>query len=84
VRFIDADMASLDLQQLRFRHATLQETGPRHATRVRSRRQLELKAQRNVEVMWLLERLAPAFPVPGPPARPSPMFPGSTPGRPHC
>ena len=75
VRFIDAYVASLDLDQLGFRHAILRETGrpPYHPgdllklylygylNRVRSSRQLEREAQRNVEVMWLMRRLAPDF-----------------------
>jgi transposase len=75
VRFIDAYVNSLDLQQLGFRHAVLQETGrpPYHPgdllklylygylNRVRSSRQLEREAQRNVEAMWLLRRLTPDF-----------------------
>jgi transposase len=75
VRFIDAYVDSLDLQQLGFRHAVLQETGRPpyypgdllklylygYLNRVRSSRQLEREAQRNVEVMWLLRRLAPDF-----------------------
>jgi transposase len=75
VRFIDAYVDSLDLQQLGFRHAVLQETGrpPYHPgdllklylygylNRVRSSRQLEREAQRNVEVIWLLRWLAPDF-----------------------
>jgi transposase len=75
VRFIDAYVDSLDLKRLGFRHAVLQVTGrpPYHPgdllklylygylNRVRSSRQLEREAQRNVEVMWLLRRLAPDF-----------------------
>jgi len=75
VRFIDAYVDSLDLDQLGFRHAILQETGrpPYHPgdllklylygylNRVRSSRQLEREAQRNVEVMWLMRRLTPDF-----------------------
>ncbi|MHC1579015.1 MAG: transposase [Dehalococcoidia bacterium] len=75
VRFIDAYVDSLDLHQLGFRHATLHETGrpPYHPAdllklylygylnRVRSSRQLEREAHRNVEVMWLLRRLTPDF-----------------------
>jgi transposase len=75
VRFIDAYVDSLDLDKLGFRHAVLQETGrpPYHPgdllklylygylNRVRSSRQLEREAQRNVEVMWLLRRLTPDF-----------------------
>lgn len=75
VRFINASVDSLDLKQLSFRHAVLQETGrpPYHPgdllkrylygylNRVRASRQLEREAHRNVEVMWLLRRLAPDF-----------------------
>ena len=75
IRFIDAYVDSLDLDQLGFRHAILQETGrpPYHPgdllklylygylNRVRSSRQLEREAQRNVEVMWLMRRLTPDF-----------------------
>ena len=73
VRFINAYADSLDLDRLGFRHATLQETGRPpyypgdllklylygYLNRVRSSRQLEREAQRNVEVMWLLRRLTP-------------------------
>lgn len=75
VRFIDAYVRALHLGQLGFRHAVLQETGrpPYHPgdllklylygylNRVRSSRQLEREAQRNVEVMWLMRRLTPDF-----------------------
>ncbi len=75
VRFINAYVDSLDLGQLGFRHAVLQETGrpPYHPgdllklylygylNRMRASRQLEREAHRNVEVMWLLRRLAPDF-----------------------
>jgi transposase len=75
VRFIDAYVTSLDLYQLGFRRAVLQETGrlPYHQgdplklylygclNRVHSSRQLERESQRNVEVTWLLRRLAPDF-----------------------
>jgi len=75
VRFIDAFVDSLDLNRLAFRHATLQETGrpPYHPAdllklylygylnHIRSSRQLEREAHRNVEVMWLIRRLSPDF-----------------------
>ena len=75
VRFIDAYVDSLDLHRLGFRHATLHETGrpPYHPAdllklylygylnRVRSSRMLERETHRNVEVMWLIRRLAPDF-----------------------
>jgi transposase len=75
VRFIDAFLDSLDLKQLGFIHAVLQETGrpPYHPgdllklylygylNRIRSSRQLEKESHRNVEVMWLIKRLTPDF-----------------------
>ena len=75
VRFIDAFVDSLDLNRLAFRHATLQETSrpPYHPAdllklylygylnHIRSSRQLEREAHRNVEVMWLIRRLSPDF-----------------------
>jgi transposase len=97
VRFIDVCVASLDLKQLGFQHATLQVTGPppHHPGdlpklylygalhRVRSSRQLERETLHNMEVMWLLKHLTPDFPVPGPSARPSPIFAGTTARPPH-
>jgi transposase len=73
VRFIDAFVDSLDLQALGFERAVPEERGrpPYHPgdllklyvygylNRVRSSRRLEREAQRNVEVMWLLGKLAP-------------------------
>ena len=73
VRFIDAFVDSLDLQALGFERAVPEERGrpPYHPgdllklyvygylNRVRSSRRLEREAQRNVEVMWLLRKLAP-------------------------
>ena len=75
VRFINAFLDSLDLEQLGFTHAILQETGrpPYHPgdllklylygylNRIRSSRQLERESHRNVEVMWLIKRLTPDF-----------------------
>ena len=73
VRFIEAFVESLDLQALGFERAVPEERGrpPYHPgdllklyvygylNRVRSSRRLEREAQRNVEVMWLLGKLAP-------------------------
>jgi transposase len=73
VRFIDAFVDSLDLAAAGFTHTTLAETGrppydPRdllklyiygYLNRMRSSRKLEQECQRNVEVMWLLGKLAP-------------------------
>ena len=73
VRFIDAFVDSLDLRALGFERAVPKETGrpPYHPgdllklyvygylNRIRSSRRLEREAQRNVETMWLLGKLAP-------------------------
>ena len=75
VRFIDAFVAALDLEQLGFTHAIPNELGRPpynpadllrlfiygYLNRIRSSRQLEREANRNVELMWLLRRLAPDF-----------------------
>ena len=75
VRFIDAFVEELALEELGFRHATLPETGRPpydpgdllrlyiygYLNRVRSSRRLEAEAQRNLEVLWLLRKLAPDF-----------------------
>ena len=75
VRFIDAFVESLDLEQLGFTHAVPNELGRPpynpadllrlfiygYLNRLRSSRQLEKEANRNVELMWLLRRLAPDF-----------------------
>ena len=73
VRFLDAFVASLDMRALGFAHAVVEKTGtpPYHPAdllrlylygylhRVRSSRLLEAECQRNVEVLWLLGKLAP-------------------------
>jgi transposase/IS5 family transposase len=75
VRVIDAFVDTLDLAQLGFSKVEAEATGrPPYApgdllklylygylNRVRSSRRLEREAKRNVEVMWLVHRLAPAF-----------------------
>jgi transposase len=75
VRFLDAFVASLDLHALGFARARCADTGrPPYAPavllklylygylhRVRSSRMLEAECQRNVEVLWLLGKLAPDF-----------------------
>jgi transposase len=75
VRFIDAFVDSLDLQDLGFTHAVPAETGrpPYHPAtllklyvygylnRIRSSRLLEREAGRNLELVWLLGKLAPDF-----------------------
>jgi hypothetical protein len=66
---------SLDLEELGFTHAVPNDLGRppynpadllrlfvySYLNRVRSSRQLEREANRNVELMWLLRRLAPDF-----------------------
>jgi transposase len=75
VRFIDAFVSSLNLNELGFARATPAETGrPAYApgdllrlylygylNRVRSSRMLERETKVNLEVMWLLGKLAPDF-----------------------
>ncbi|MBW6128592.1 IS1182 family transposase [Pseudomonas aeruginosa] len=75
VRVIEAYVARLDLQQLGFSKAQPSRTGRPaydpadllklylygYFQRIRSSRRLEAECQRNVEVMWLLGRLAPDF-----------------------
>ena len=73
VRFLDAFVASLDTRALGFTHAVVPNTGSPpydpadllrlylygYLHRVRSSRLLEAECHRNVEVIWLLGKLAP-------------------------
>jgi transposase len=75
VRFIDAFVDGLDLKDLGFAGVDPADTGRPayhpsvhlklyiygYLNRVHSSRRLECEAGRNLEVMWLLERLAPDF-----------------------
>jgi transposase len=75
VRVIDAFVEGLDLEELGFSKVTAEQMGrPPYAPgdllklyvygylhRVRSSRRLEAEAERNVQVMWLINRLTPAF-----------------------
>src|SRR6202044_2772932 len=75
VRFIDAFVEGLDLAEAGFARVTSQQTGrPGYApadllklyiygylNRVRSSRRLEAETRRNLEVIWLLRGLTPAF-----------------------
>jgi transposase len=75
VRFLDAFVASLDLHALGFTRARCAGTGRPpydpaallklflygYLHRVRSSRMLEAECHRNVEVLWLLGKLAPDF-----------------------
>src|SRR5713101_3935753 len=75
VRVIDAFVEGLDLEDLGFSKVTAEETGRPpyepgdllklyiygYLHRVRASRRLEAETCRNVQVMWLLNRLTPAF-----------------------
>src|SRR5882672_9841819 len=75
IRVIDAFVDSLDLAELGFSKVEAEDTGRPpylpgdllklylygYLNQVRSSRRLEREARRNVEVMWLINRLAPAF-----------------------
>lgn len=75
VRVIDAFVDSLDLQSMQFSKAQTKETGRKpyspgdllklyiygYLNRVTTSRRLEAECRRNVEVMWLMRRLAPDF-----------------------
>jgi transposase len=75
VRVIDAFVEALDLAALKFSKVAAEETGrPPYAPgdllklylygylhRVRSSRRLQAEAERNVQVMWLINRLMPSF-----------------------
>jgi len=73
VRFIDAFVDSLNLEKLGFKHSILAETGRPsydptdllklyiygYLNQVRSSRKLEKECHRNLEVIWLMKKLAP-------------------------
>jgi transposase len=75
VRVIDAFVAGLDLEGLGFSKAVAEEMGRLpyapgdllklyiygYLHRVRASRRLEAETRRNVQVMWLINRLTPAF-----------------------
>jgi transposase len=75
VRFIDAFVDRLDLKKLGFQHSEPNEEGrppydPRdmlklyvygYLNQIRSSRKLERECHRNVEVLWLMKKLAPDF-----------------------
>ena len=75
VRFLDAFVNAMDLQNLGFKRAVPEETGRPpydpadllklylygYLNRIRSSRQMEREANRNVEIIWLIRRLAPDF-----------------------
>ena len=73
VRFIDAFVESLKMEKLCFKHSIPSDTGRPsydpsdllklyvygYLNQIRSRRKLERECHRNVEVMWLMKKLAP-------------------------
>jgi len=73
VRFIDAFIDSLNLEKLGFKHSILADTGRPsynpsdllklytygYLNQIRSSRKLERECYRNVEVIWLMKKLAP-------------------------
>jgi transposase len=75
VRFIDAFVDSLNMEKLGFKHSVPADTGRPpynpsdmlklyiygYLNQVRSSRKLEKECHRNVEVMWLMKKLAPDF-----------------------
>jgi len=75
VRFIDAFVDTLDNVELGFTYSQPKETGRKaynpssmlklyiygYTQRIRSSRRLESETIRNVEVMWLMEKLSPDF-----------------------
>ena len=75
VRFIDAFVGSLNLEKLGFKHSIPAEVGRPsydpsdllklyvygYLNQVRSSRKLERECHRNIEVMWLMKKLAPDF-----------------------
>ena len=75
VRFIDAFVDSLNLENLGFKHSIPAEVGRPpynpsdllklyiygYLNQIRSSRKLERECHRNVEVMWLMKKLTPDF-----------------------
>ena len=73
VRFIDAFVESLKMEKLGFKHSILRDTGRPsydpsdllklyvygYLNQIRSSRKLERECHRNIEVMWLMKKLAP-------------------------
>lgn len=75
VRVIDAFVDSLDMEELKFSKIKLADTGrppydPKHLlklyiygymNRIRSSRRLEAETHRNLELMWLINKITPDF-----------------------
>jgi len=75
VKFIDAFIESLKMEKLGFKHSIPSDTGRPsydpsdllklyvygYLNQIRSSRKLERECHRNLEVMWLMKKLAPDF-----------------------
>lgn len=75
VRFIEAFIETLDMKELGFVYSEPKEIGRKaynpavmlklyiygYIQKIRSSRRLEVETQRNVELMWLMEKLTPDF-----------------------
>lgn len=75
VRVIEAWVNRIDLQKLEFTHANTKATGRKpynpqvliklyiygYLNRIRTSRRLEAETHRNIELMWLLQKLKPDF-----------------------
>ncbi len=75
VQFVDVFVDRLDLNEVGFKHTELADTGRPpynlgdllklyvygYLNRIRSSRWLEKECKRNVELIWLLKKLAPDF-----------------------
>jgi transposase len=75
IRFIDAYVENLDMNEFDFTHSTTKETGRKpynpsdllrlyiygYLNRIRSSRCLEQSTYRNIEIIWLMKKLHPDF-----------------------
>jgi transposase len=75
IRFIDAYVEGLDIKELNFTYCEPKETGRKaydpkimlklyiygYLRDIRSSRRLEAESKRNVELMWLIQKLSPDF-----------------------
>ena len=75
VRFIEAFVDTLKMKELEFVYSEPKETGRKaynpasmlklyiygYIQKIRSSRRLEVETQRNIELMWLMEKLTPDF-----------------------
>jgi len=75
IRFIDAFVKNLDMRNLGFKYSTTKDTGRKpynpqdllklyiygYLNKIRSSRQLEKATHKNIELIWLLQKLQPDF-----------------------